>query len=179
MTVKSPEGRIWMARTPGHSSRRQVSPCAFAPRPSICASARKPRPTTLSPPKALARALSHSEGGQSVRRNALLRLKDDDPASHVRSLGMQPAALNWTPDRHHQLRCPPKKNRRGPTEYDRRAAPCVALDIAIPQHLYVLAQHERFISSYSHGEKSTRSLTRPELRANISRGVRLTARRTD
>jgi transposase len=32
-----------------------------------------------------ARLLSHPEGGQAVRRNALLRLKDDDdPASHVR-----------------------------------------------------------------------------------------------
>jgi hypothetical protein len=38
----------------------------------------------------------------------------------------------------------PKSNQRGPTEYDRRAALRVTLDIAIPQHLYVLAQHERF-----------------------------------
>jgi transposase len=36
---------------PGHSSRRRTSPGASAPRPSASTSARRPRPTTWSPPR--------------------------------------------------------------------------------------------------------------------------------
>jgi transposase len=37
--------------SPGHSSRRRILPGAFAPRPSVSMSARRPRPTTSSPPR--------------------------------------------------------------------------------------------------------------------------------
>ena len=56
--------------SPGHSSRRRISPGAFVPRPSVSTSARRPRPTTSSPPsvgtQAGARLLPYPKGGQAV-----------------------------------------------------------------------------------------------------------------
>ena len=53
------------------------------------------------------------------------------------------------------------------TEYNRQAAMRGELEIAIPQHTYVLASQERFNPSYYYVGKSIGSFVLPEVRAKV------------